>query len=53
MKNWRTLLASIVMVVGMFLPASQKIQDAIEAVGIVFLGLNAKDKNVTGGTTPQ
>lgn len=62
MKNWKTSLAGILgavfMMVGPRL-AGDKTQppitlgNTIPAIAMAALGIVAKDKNVTGGTTPQ
>lgn len=58
MKNWKTTVGGIVAAAGAAMQASEdgtvKLIGAIlAAVGLVLLGATAKDKNVTGGTTPQ
>jgi hypothetical protein len=63
MKNWKTTLFGIlaalpallhsVGVAGFGHLGSVSIDTAISSVGVLLLGWFAKDKNVTGGTTPN
>lgn len=57
-KNWKTTLGGILAAAGTAMQASSngtvKLMGIIAgAVGVGLLGLTAKDKNVTGGNTPQ
>lgn len=58
MKNWKTTVGGLCLAVGAALQTSGNetmhiIGACMVAVGGVFLGINAKDKNVTGGSIQQ
>lgn len=56
MKNWKTTLSGVLAAVGLVLthiPETSAIGNVLTALGTLFVGLTAKDSNVTGGTTPQ
>lgn len=58
MKNWKTMLSGVVGALGISLLASSnpllKLAGVVlGAVGNIGMGATAKDKNVTGGNTPN
>lgn len=58
MKNWKTTLGGILAAAGVSMQASNDstikiIGGVVAALGLLFMGGSAKDKNVTGGTTQQ
>ena len=58
MKNWKTTVGGALAALGTLLsgsdnPTHKTIGQIVGGVGLLILGLGAKDKNVTGGTTPQ
>jgi hypothetical protein len=64
MKNWKTMLAGFLaglpIAIEALLSAYQEGtftgktgSHLVLAIGIIIFGIYAKDKNVTGGTTPQ
>lgn len=64
MKSWKTTLAGLLTGLPLAIDALVQAYNAgaftgksglqlLAAIGLVLLGLFAKDRNVTGGTTPQ
>ena len=66
MKSWKSTLSSVISAAGMFIifasapPYSVQFPTVVSALaafmalgGLVSLGVNAKDNNVTGGTIKQ
>ncbi len=56
MKNWKTTISGLVAALGQILPTfgvPTEVAQAISVVGLFFVGLFAKDSNVTGGTVKQ
>ena len=58
MKSWKTTVGGILAAAGAAMQASDnatvKLIGAIAgAIGLAFVGVSAKDNNVTGGSKPQ
>lgn len=59
MKNWKTTLGGAVGALGVYFAAQHDpswlpiVGQVLTGLGIFIVGWGAKDRNVTGGTTPQ
>ena len=58
MKNWKTTIGGLLTAIGLSVGASEDpkchlIGTIVAGIGALIIGGAAKDKNVTGGTTPQ